>query len=458
MNATTAQSQQEAQLSRRSYFKPFAAALLVFLPAILFYSILFSTALNIPWLDDYEAILKFVNGWKMIDGLSTKASYFLASQHNEYKLFFEQAVVLLQFDLLGRIDFRWLSAIGNGFVLLLAFLLWKMFLPTRRDVVFRLALFLPVSCLLFQLQYKETLNWAMAGLQNIPVLFFSFASVYLLQASTRRAFTGALAFYVLAVASSGNGFLLLPIGLLILAIGRRYAQIAAWLIASVGCVVAYSYHYDVMSSQSSPHHSVFSTLLRLRPGYVVSFIGSAASIPFHAASFVLGTALCVFFAWMTYRGYIRRNPTVSCCVLFLLLTSIGVAGIRSDLGLTQSLSSRYAIYSALFLIFAWFAIVEEFLQRRRIALLNSGMYLSAVAAAAFLCLFMDGLGFLMFQSFNGRLIQGMAAFEHPNPPNSTEGPDIGLWNYDPESAAFKARARAILIESIKLDVYQPPVL
>jgi hypothetical protein len=54
--------------------------------------------------------------------------------------------------------------------------------------------------------------------------------------------------------------------------------------------------------------------------------------------------------------------------LFLLLSAVGVAGLRSDIGLKQSLDSRYAIYSALLVIFAWFAVVEKFLQHEWAAL------------------------------------------------------------------------------------------
>ena len=69
----------------------------------------------------------------------------------------------------------------------------------------------------------------------------------------------------------------------------------------------------------------------------------------------------------------RRNPLVSYCVLFLLLTAIGVAGLRSDFGLAQAVSSRYTVYSALFLILAWFAIVEEFLEHSRVPLLRNSL-------------------------------------------------------------------------------------
>lgn len=434
------------------------AITLVAFPVILFYAVLFQTALDLPFYDDYLSALDFTNQLTQLHSFSAKASFFLAAQLNEYKLPFEKAIIWLQFCLYGHVNFAVLSAIGNSFVLLLGVMLWKMFLPTHKDLGSRLAMFIPVSWLLFQFEYHELLNWGCAALQHISVLVFAFASIYLLFRTTRQAFYGAGACFLLAVASSGNGFLLFPIGLSVLAMRRRYRRILAWLIACTACIAAYSYHYNVMSSRSSPDHSILSAILRLQPAYVVSFMGNAASIPFPLASFFLGIALCFFFAWMAYRGYGRRNPAVSCCVLFMLLTAIGVAGIRSDLGLGQSLSSRYTIYSALFLIFAWFAIVEEFVQHSRTPLLRNDLYLGGVAAAMLFSLFMDAVGLAQIKYSSSQLVQGMSAFEHPNQPGSTEGPDIPSWKGHPNLEAFNPIARAILLESIRLGVYRPPAL
>jgi len=455
MDSTIHRTEQRKEPRPRPTFRLAVAALFVAFPAVPFYVILFRTNLDIPVYDGYGA-LEFVNHLEKLSGLAAKLSFVFEAQFNEYKLVFAEFLIWLQYAITGRIDFAVLGAVSNAFVLFIALLLWKMFLPAHKDLGTRLALFIPVSWLLFQFEYAELLNFGGAGLQHLPSLLFAFAAIHLLFGKTRRAFSGALAFQVLAVAASGNGFLLLPIGLLVLVPGRRYVRIALWLATSAVCIAGYSYHYNVMSSKSSQDHSVISALLHMRPLYAISFIGSAAGPAFHVVSFVLGTLLCIFFFWMARRGYIRRSPAVSCCVLFLLLTAIGVAGIRSDMGLIQSVSSRYTIYSALFLIFAWFAIVEEFLQHSRVPLLDNGMYLGAVAASVFFCILMDATGYIQMKNWDERVVEGMVEFEHPNPPGSTKGPVISLWKGDDDRERSNPSARAALIESIKLGVYRPP--
>lgn len=464
MNETKVQpSQPRPDLPAKQHAaKPKIAMPLLFvaLPPILFYTVLFRNALNIPLYDDYDALLEFLNQMAVLNSFSAKVSYFLAAQHNEYKLFFLHAVAWLQWSLFGHIDLLVLSIIGDLFVLLLAIVLWKMFLPNRKDLSARLTLFIPVSWLLFQFQYWETLNWPMAILQNIPVLVFSLGAIYLLVKGTQPAFWAAVVSFILAVAASGNGFLLIPVGLLILAFDRRYFRIAVWLLAAAVCIAAYAYHYNVWSSQIGPHRSVISNFHPLAPAYVLAFIGSAAGLPFNALSFVLGAALCVFFIFLARRGYMRRNPLVSWCVLFLLLTSIGVAGIRSDFGIAQAISSRYTIYSALFLIFAWFAIVEEFLLDKPVSILRNDRLFVAVAASVIFALFFDGLGAIQITSRAHRMVKAMSAWEHPIPGQPLSGPSATSLDLkvDTITEPFNRHARPILAESVRLGVYRPPPL
>ena len=176
------------------------AAVLLSLPATLFYGILLRKAVNVPLLDDYEALLDFLNHLAELESPSAKISYFLAVQFNEYKLFFGHAVAWLQLAFLGHTDLRVLCAIGNGFVLLLAILLWTMFLPNQKNLARRMAFFIPVSYLLFQLGYSATLNWAMPSLQNLSVLVFSLGTIYLLVRGSRQAYCVGMIGLILAVA------------------------------------------------------------------------------------------------------------------------------------------------------------------------------------------------------------------------------------------------------------------
>ena len=147
------------------------AGIAIATPAVIFYAILLGHTVDIPLRDDYGAILNFLNHMPARGGGRT--AYLLATQWQEYKLIFGHLVVWLQFVLFNHIDFRLTCALGNGFVLPLALVLWRMFLPGNLDLTARVVLFIPVTWLLFQLQYIGTLNWAITSLQHLPVLVFS---------------------------------------------------------------------------------------------------------------------------------------------------------------------------------------------------------------------------------------------------------------------------------------------
>jgi hypothetical protein len=357
-----------------------AAALFIAAPAIIFYSILVRHIVNVPMNDDYYALLDFLNHIREAPNLSAKAYYFLISQYNQYKLFFEHALFWTQLELSGHLDLTVLCIIGDSFVLWLAILLWKMFLPSHTEFTKRLAFFIPIPWLLFQLQYAQPLNFSMAALQNLPVLFFSLAAIYLLLRRKRWTFLWSLACLVLAVSSSGNGLLMIPIGMLILAFSRKLACLVVWAATSAVCIAAYFYRYSAML-WLIPSNSPFPSPAQFwNPRYVICFLGSAGAYPMRSGSLVLGIAICIFYAFVARRGYFRRNPLIGYSVLFLLLTSVLVGAFRSELGVPCS-SSRYAIYSSLLLIFAWFVIVDEWLIHRYRSPGHSASFLSAVVAA-----------------------------------------------------------------------------
>jgi hypothetical protein len=368
-----------------------------------------------------------------LKGLSAKASWFFTAQLGEFKLLFLHALACAQLSLLGHIDLWMLGAIANGFILLLALLFWKMFLPESEDLSRRLAFCIPASWLLFQLGYWDDLNWATPGLQHVAVLMFAFYAFWLLLRKERWAYGAALACLALAVASDGNGLLVIPIGILILGARRQYVRIAGWLIASAALIAAYFWHYTVVQPPSGAHRSVVSVLLQMKPGNVLMCMGNAVCfiLPFPVVSLLLGILLCIFFAWMIARGYIQKNPCICCCVLFLVLTVTGIAGLRSDYGVTYLFVPRYTIYSILLLIFVF-------------------------------SLLMDLLGYDGLERRERILVQAMTQFEHPSAeqPDPFPSPAYVFPSSDKTTNPFglQIRFREILRESMKDGIYTPPRL
>ena len=428
------------------------------LPVVVFYAILLRLAQNLPLYDDYDAGLLFAMRLLQRPAGVGRWLYLAEAQQNEYKIYLGHAFVWAELKLFGHIDFRVLSICGDLFVLLLLYVLWKLFLPNEQDKTRRLALFLPVPFLIAQMQYWETLNWPLPGLQNLPILGFSLAAIYLLGRGTDRAWWGAAAAMVLAISASGNGFLLLPIGLLMLLVSRRWVGLLGWVATGAATIWVYSYHYATMT-QKAGHGSMITALMHPRLLFIMVFMGAAGASPLPKGAYPAGLAIVCVMVWMIVRGYPRRNPVVCYCALFCILTAIGVAGIRADsAGLASSLSSRYRMYSDLLVVFCWFALAEEFLQRKVGVVWRTTAYRVAMGVAV---LFWFGNTVQGAKSMRVRdrwTAHGVALYEHPEQPAAQADGPVYVDPHNDEAVwvAFEVRARRILNDSRAMGVYEPP--
>jgi hypothetical protein len=343
------------------------AICITLLPIIVFYAMLARHMINLPYFDDYSGVLDFLEHFSALPNALSKAGYIVFAQHNEYKTVFANFVIALEYGISGHPNFVLLSWLGNLFLLVLFYLLWRHFLVDEENTSRRLLLFTPVAYMLFQLQYVETLNWSSPGLQNIPVLIFAFASIAALSRNNTRSLFLACVLMALSIASSGNGFALLPIGIAVLLQRKSWKGVGLWALVAGSCAALYFYRYNFHSSQQDPTESVLHSTQYLNPVFTLAFMGSA--FRFHVPlvqniSIVLGLFISILFLLMVKRRFDKSNAALFYFSVFLILTSIGVSGIRSKLGLDASMAGRYRIYSDLLLICCYVFIMESYLRKR----------------------------------------------------------------------------------------------
>jgi hypothetical protein len=432
------------------------------LPALPFYWLLHRSVSRLPIVDDYHSVLDFVNRYSLLPDLGSKLAYIVNFQHNEYKLAFESAIFAAQHDWFGGVDFAVLSMIGNAFVLLIFALLASTFRLAAQGNATRVALLLPVGLVLFQLQYASTLNFSMAGLQNLPVLAFSLLAILLLVRDSAARFAGACGALLLAVAASGSGFLLAPVGALLLVERGRRKQAAAWIAVTAVIALAYFSHYDFHASQAAPPG------VTAKPGphfdivYMLAFMGSSvARYQGTLPSVCVGVAILAIWAFAIRSRYSKENPAVFYFFVFLLLTAAGVSAIRSSLGLEQSLASRYRIYSNLLLILSYVFLAERFLLPMKDGSARRAIIGALVAGGLGFCALSDLAGFRFLMGRQQAVAYEMAAWESSNLPGAPPADASVARNFDPAVSRQLATglykpATPTLVESIKLGTYQPP--
>jgi hypothetical protein len=318
--------------------------LAILLSAMISLGVLYATGFSAPYQDDYHAILNFSMEYLHS---SSKLLTFAASQHNEYKLAFEHAVVVLELDATHHLNFALLTILGTLFLPLTGYLLWRMKLTAEDGLEQRLIAFLPICLLFFSLTYWESMDWAMTTLQNLPVVFFSLLALQLLVRSTRTSgrvrFLFACVFGALAALTSANGFFLAPIGFCLLVWRKSAWRAAVWGMAFVVPFVTYLYRYQ-RSTEALGRHAMVK-----RAEFFIGFFGGMLPRPIPACFFGLVVIGVLVLAWRS--GFARARPDVACMTAWLVMTDGVAAWVRG--AANPGIPSRYSMYSLLFVIIGY---------------------------------------------------------------------------------------------------------
>ncbi len=332
---------------------------LVLLPVVVTYVVLARVYTAVPVIDDYPHIFAFALAFQKAPTLAAKLGLIVTTQVGPYKLMFDHALVAAQLLMTGRLDFPVLIFLGNLTPLGIVLLLWRNAVGGRRDEERWVLLLVPVSLLVFGLNYAETLDWAISGLQQPMVILFSLAALHFLVKRRASAWDVAWAcgFGVLASTTYANGMIVWPVGLvyLLLKERRKARSLVAWCGAFAAMLAVYLYHYQ--AEAATGHGALAKKLV-----FFVMFCGSALENMHHRpvpyVSVAMGAAVLAVFVHAVWTRYDRRNAFFFYATVWVLLTGVVVANARTAIGMELSLSSRYKIYCDLLLVFCFEYLVD----------------------------------------------------------------------------------------------------
>jgi hypothetical protein len=410
----------------------------VLLPAISAFGILYRQALIVPYQDDYGVILAFAADYEQLPSLESKLLAIATTQTIEYKIIFEHFIVASEMELTNHISFALLTGLGDLFLLPIAYLLWRTYQEKGTDLNHRLLAFVPISLLFFSLTYWETLNWSTADLQNVPVICFSLLAIYLLFPMSGGRWLLACLVAGLAACTSPNGFLLGPVGLMILLPRRTYAKSLLWCASFVGPLAAYLYHYT--PAVRVAHRTFYIT----RPIFFLAFLGAGA-VPYRWPAALLGIAILVIF-WLAVRSrFDRTNPVAFYFTVWVLATGLMVSSVRGATGVW--VVSRYSIYSILLLIFCY-----SFLAQYLPAFNRRGFYVTSIVFALGICLLAQVHAYRKLGARRRMVLTGIALYR-ADPQANSPMIDPNLLQALPGEKEYEQNA---LTNAIRKHVYTLP--
>ena len=338
-----------------SFLNACAACLLV-LVAAFFYYFVYQNAINVPYFDDF-AYLRYVLNFQKTPSV-LEFLRLLEEKHNGHGVITAKLVFWLNGLIEGQINFRTLTIIGSGLVLIL-FNYFRKILNTNKIDFFYL---FPVGLLLFTPAYHENIFWAAALWQYTASFVVGIATYYALAQPSRWTLAMAALLGFLMTYTNGNGLFGMYIGAVIPLLQGRYKRLGGWLLACVLTTIVFYWYYPFGFGSLAEARTLRGSFLT-----IVSFFGAAGhylrggllEVAITGASVVLSLFGGLGFLTVLFLGqFFKRQKNGTILVIFtrspanlsllallawLAITGLGVAVARASNSLESP--ARYMIYS-----------------------------------------------------------------------------------------------------------------
>jgi hypothetical protein len=331
-----------------------AALVVTFVLIGVYYWLFQHYALNIPKWDDH-AFKKTVENYEKAATWADKLQVIYV-QHNEHRVSLTRIVAIVDYKIFGDLDYKRMMLFGSLALLVIWWLLTRFFRPLPGAIWYAL----PLATFWFSLAFWENTFWGMASVQNFWVVALAVVTFWRLSRPVQWWWGIPAAF--IGVFSSGNGVLILPIGLLLLLIQKRWKIAGIWLAISALTLILYFYDYKIPPVTFEAKEEGIRTVIKS----FLLFCGSMAealpfgNVPFQMPLLVGALTVVVSFFLLLYilRSYWKRHFVLDEFdyfylggVLFALATAALVTYTRLGMGMEVMLTSRYKMYSALLISF-----------------------------------------------------------------------------------------------------------
>lgn len=319
-------------------------------------SFIYQHAINVPYADDVEDVLEFMNAAVQSSGFVNTLNLFF-EQFNEHRTGATRLVYWASYALGGEINFRWLIFLTNFALVLVLLMLYV----TVRGSAHPALLLLPAALILFQIRAYMLQFWTMSGYAYMYVLVFGFAALICLHRVTPARFACAVLFAVAAAFTLASGQIVWLVGLLSLAhqaFVRRSASVrypALWLGLAVLTLVIYRIDYIGSSTFSVMLEDFIHAPLHYI-GYFLALLGNAITGSSEALAIGAGLLVGLLTACFLLLRWREENVQLELFALYLVL-SIGAMTVGRAVytEVSYALSSRYTIPSIM--LFATVAVM-----------------------------------------------------------------------------------------------------
>lgn len=351
------------------------------IPFVLFIYAVGTLSVNVPYWDDYDAILGYL--------CSPCRMFRLFEFHNEHRIMTVRLVGELVYGLLGRFDFRMMIYVGN-----LLFLVYVGVVIARvlRQKELSLWWYVPVGWSLLSILMFENMFWALTSVQSNAVLLFALLSLLCMMRFSGKAgyLLAALFFAFMCTFTSGSGVFIWPCLLGMICQRRSHRKergldwaLVAIMIAACCCLSFYFYGF----SRAGEGVALLIRQPLCVAAYFFAFCGAGAHVL--PLAVVVGVGVVGFVVWLFLRRSRIDDPAIFFFLCFLLCSAASAAVFRSEGGVGQALGFRYRVVSVSILCCCIILAAKPFMARWQ------RFSLPLCAAVTVVCVFMNLSAYLL---------------------------------------------------------------
>lgn len=357
------------------------------IPFVAFVAMLFTYAVNVPWMDDIDVYPDFLG--KFVAATSTNQQlWLLFKPNNEHRVVYAKLMNLAHYYVTGTLNMRTLTILSNSTLLGILWILWRVVKEQKLAPIY----FLPIPFLLLQPQYYLTSLWTITGFQYQPVVFFGLLGMYLLTKSSKIALGAAILAVIFDSFTMSNGMFYWVAGLIILWLQGSYKRSAIWGVFMVITINVYFLNFDNGANQQGftyfaqhPHESFlgffthlggsfdfFNTLDIVKRAILPTITGFllVGIIAYWLVSMVLFSTQKPF-VWLSLPHHTtlgklqdrlkesQSNYVILGGTIFLLINALVIAILRPRFGFDVMIVGNYKIYPAMFLVMTYLVIITS---------------------------------------------------------------------------------------------------
>ena len=313
---------------------------LVCLATLIYIGSIYRFSYNMPYGDDYDAVLGFLSQYSVADPWQRLVLLF--SQHNEHRVLLTHAFEVIDWKIFGQINFMHMIWFGNLGWFLVVYAMWSY----AKSQSISLIAFGPVIILLFSFSHYEMMTWAMTSIQQYYQVLFSIVALSLM---VRHRWILLTPFFLLAVFTGGGGLILMPLLILYLIWSKNYRLLIPFLMLFIATLCIYFYLLPYVNlTPSSKFMGALSHPIDMAT-FALGFIGGVGNIQLLGLSSILITGALLLALFLKQAQFmLKESPFLAWLCVYIGLTA-GLAAInRLDIGVHAGGDSRYSEYSLLF--------------------------------------------------------------------------------------------------------------